>query len=186
MGKIALVGTVCTGKTTVFNQLKKTFVLTSPTIFVREAAGEYFASNKPHNMFAHEVNIGIQDLIIKKERQAELQGSVIICDRSVLCPAVYSSAFGHDEGYRELLKRIENYIKTYDRFILMDPAGIPYVMANFRYEDEQTRLMIHEVYLRVLRELRLPWDLLSGSELERIEHVKSYIESHFISKEREL
>lgn len=69
--------------------------------------------------------------------------------------------------------------------MLMDPRGVPYVIANFRYEDESTRLRIHDTYLKVLQDNQLPWELVSGSETERTNCAQNIIETHFIRKERE-
>lgn len=106
MFKFAIIGTACTGKSTVFNNLRKR--INSPDfVFVKEAAGEYIARNRSVDLFTHEANIGIQDLVLQREKEAETRGEILVCDRSAICPAVYSLAFGHAEGYQQLLLRVD-------------------------------------------------------------------------------
>lgn len=183
MFKVALVGTVCTGKTTVINYLKRG-IYSFPVVFLGSIAGEYITMHHPENIYSHAVNLGIQDLIVQKEAEAESRGEVVVCHRSVICPAIYDYIHGDLEGYAELIKRAKTYLSSYDVFMLFDPTEVPYIATDFRHEDDLLRTRLHEAYLKVLQELCLPWQLVTGPEVERINAIKTLIEGRHIFLER--
>lgn len=173
--KIALVGTSCTGKTT----LVDTFDGCPGVVIAREAAREYFSKHlvPPEIRLSLKVQKAIQDVAIKNERMAALRDStLILCDRSVIDSVIYTAIGGDYLGADTLYRRAEPYLPTYQRFVVLDPEAVPYEQDEVRAEDESIRREIHEMFLRLLIERGLPFDLLSGTREDYASQIRRWIE----------
>lgn len=169
--KIAFVGTMSTWKTRMFEHYRRKFSGDPTVAFVEEAARRYFTDN-PHivNRFAKEPQGEIQQLALGDEKEAHESGArIIVCDRAVIDAVGYVRADGDKEGSEELLKRVEFWLPTYHKFLLLDPAGVPFVADEVREEDEEKqRQHFHNVFMNLFEEKQIPYELVSGSFEERI------------------
>lgn len=173
--KLAFIGTTCTGKTT----LLETFHADPRIAVVPEAAREYFSSHTVDiaNRYSAAVQGALQELIIEQEKTTErLNRPILLCDRSVLDAVVYTDFGGDSRGADSLFVKAKPLIRTYERFWILDPAGIPHIQDLVRIEDETTRQLIHERFIRFLSERDIPFELLSGSRQERVDRVRWWIE----------
>lgn len=168
--KIALVGTSCVGKTTILEELKSVF---PNHVFINEVAREYFLKNKSENRFSFQDQKNIQDEVIRREK--ELKEKFITCDRSVICPIIYTLAAGDVGGGEILFDRIKDWIGTYTHLILLDPSDVPYKNDMVRDENSDFRMMVHEEYIRFLEDKDIQYTLLSGVLKKRIERVQEII-----------
>jgi len=172
--KVAFVGTMSTGKTTIWEHYQQKFSGDPTVAFVEEAARRYFTDN-PHivDRFAKEPQGKIQQLALDDEQKAHGSGAgIIICDRAVIDAVGYVRAHGDKEGSEELLKRVEFWLPTYDKFLLLNPADVPFVADEVRKEDEEKlRQQIHNTFVELFEETGIPFELLSGSLEERIARV---------------
>jgi len=172
--KIAFVGTSCIGKTTLLNEYKRK---NPQVMIVGEASSEFFIKNPDiKDRFSFETQGKIQEFALKNERDAHKTGAkIILCDRSVLDAVIYVKSMGDSKGAKELLKRVEFWLPTYDKFLLLNPADIPYRRDSVRQEDEGTRQRFHEAFINFFNETGISYELLSGTVARRIIRVEEII-----------
>jgi nicotinamide riboside kinase len=173
--KIAVIGTSCTGKTTLCNALQG---YPSVTV-VPEAARQYFHDHPTpaEDRLGKDVQQLIQDRVIANERAAQRTagGNVLLCDRSVIDPVIYTAIGGDYLGSQILYERVQQHLLSYDRLGLMDPGGIPYQADSIRIGSQQERMDVHRYFLRFLVSHRLPFDILSGTIETRIGALKQWL-----------
>lgn len=178
--KIAFVGTSCVGKTSLYDHYKQKYKQDSRVAFVKEAAREYFTKNPEipiDQRFSVIPQSEVQQLVLQMEQIAHNSGvEVIICDRSVLDAVAYVCGHGDKEGSKMLLEKVRLWLPTYHRVFLLDPADIPYQTDNIRKETPDVRERNHQVFLEVLMEANVAYELLSGTQSERIQRVDEIIQ----------
>lgn len=169
--KFALIGTSCVGKTTLLLELEKNLLKKysdKKIISVQEAARHYFEKRKVRNPFSYFNQYNIQTLAIDFEKEAQLQKpDIIICDRSVLDAFVYIKTMGTQKEAEKLLKRIKNWLTSYDHFFLLDPQGVSYQTDQIRRENMNVRKAFHNSFSSTLLDLLLPYTLISGNQKQR-------------------
>lgn len=176
--KVALIGSLSVGKSTLWRSLRKSYGENPQLGFVPEAARDFFRRNPQYleDRFSIATQRRIQNLVYSREQRALLKDPrVIICDRSILDACVYVRADGNKEGANELFERISFWLPTYHTLYLLDPTNVPFKQDRIRTEDATTRERIHLTYLDFLSENRIPFTLLSGSLQERISQVHEFI-----------
>lgn len=176
--KVAFVGTSCIGKTTLVDEYRQRFSGNSSYGAVVEEAARTFFTQNPDvtDRFSAEAQGQVQALALRSEQDAHNTGArVILCDRSVIDAVVYVRANGDREGADRLLKGVEFWLPTYHRFLLLDPADVPYQIDDVRQEDEQVRQGFHNAFLEFFQESGIPFELLSGTVEERITRVDQII-----------
>ncbi len=173
--KIAFMGTSSIGKTTTLEAARKSF---PDAYFVTEAARDFFADNRSIvDRFSKDIQGKIQAMVLEREKQAHESGSrVIFCDRSVLDAVVYTRENGDPEGAEELFARVKLWLPTYHRFLLLDPADVPYSQDEIRTESEEKRSSFHKVFIEFFEGKGIPYEILSGTLEERLRRVKEIVE----------
>ena len=177
--KIALVGTSCVGKSTIWKHFKERQHDNSPIVFVDEAAREYFRRNPnipASERFSVKHQGAIQDLQMEYEQAAHGSGGeVILCDRSVLDAVAYVR--GHDDrkGSEHLLERVSQWIPTYHTIFLLDPKDVPYVVDKERQESPAVRQKNHDAFVELFSEAQIPHQVLVGKLEERIQKVQEIV-----------
>lgn len=178
MKKIALIGTSCSGKTTLLNYLQELHIKDQNIVFVPEAAREFFLNHKdiPEELrLTFSVQKQIQDIVIQKEQSAEVGVSTIVCDNSVLTPSAFVTGYGDKEGGDRLYKHIKDWLPTYTKLYLLDPVDIPYQTDDVRTESKATRNQVHEAFLTILADNNIGYELLGGTVSERAKVVKDFL-----------
>lgn len=166
--KFAIVGTLCTGKTTVANLLREKYK-TEDIVFVSEAARDFISKYGKGDRSSVTVQGKIQDIILKKEKEAHSQNpKVIVCDRSVIDPVVYLRFYGDKNGSDKLLKKIKKFLLTYDKFLLFSPQGFSFANDGLRIENERIRSKIHKEYIGFFNDTDLPMEIVSGNIDQRL------------------
>jgi nicotinamide riboside kinase len=179
--KIAFIGTSCTGKTTLCNQLSST----SDWLVVPEAAREYFSQNPVAvtDRFSFKVQSKILDHIFLNEGRAEATGAThIACDRSAIDAAVYVRCAGDVKGAQKLYDRASPHIDTYDLLIVPDPTDIPYRKDDVRIEDASVRAAIHVEFISFLEGHKIPFSLLSGDKPTRFRRLGKLVAGLAVSQ----
>ena len=172
--KIALIGTSCVGKTSVANEMKKIF---GEERILDEGAREYFERVKPSKRFTLEHQKEIQDFVIRKEKNLSNK-DVLICDRSIICPVIYTRANGDKKGSEFLHERVIDWIPTYSKLFLLDPYGVPYKKDSVRNEEESFRMRVHDEYVAFLREKDIQYTLINGTLKNRVFQIEKIISSY--------
>lgn len=175
--KVAFVGTSCVGKTTLLEEYGRRLADNPKAAIVPEAARLFFTANpNVTERFAKEAQGQVQSLALQQEQDAHNAGAaVILCDRSVIDAVVYVRAHGDKEGAAELLDRVGFWLPTYNKFLLLNPADVPYETDDVRQESEEVRQEFHDAYLDFFNESGIPYELLSGTIDERITRVNEII-----------
>lgn len=170
--KIALVGTSRIGKTPILEAFAKRNLSIA---IVPEAARDFFEAHPEieiKDRFQKSAQERIQYVAFRREQDSlREKPQIILCDRSVLDAVVYVRATGDREGSEELLGRVRFWLPTYDKFLLFDPAGVPYEKDEIRQEEIEMREKFHEAFLDFFQETGIPFELISGSLEDRINHV---------------
>jgi nicotinamide riboside kinase len=169
MIKVALVGTFCSGKTTLWSFLKNK-VSDSSVVFTEEVSRPFLEKRNLSvtERDSYEIQREIQRIIIDKETQAQSNNpGIIICDSCVLAPAIYLLASKSSDAGKNLLEDIDGYLKTYRKFYFLDADEIPYLKDDVRIEDERTRQIAGNLYLQYLQDNLLNYKVVSGTVEQR-------------------
>ena len=171
--KFALIGTSCTGKTTLIKDLslllKKEYAKKDIAV-VPEAARLYFGAFQVKNPFSYKHQRNVQLLARQLEIYTQEHfGDIVLTDRSVVDAIAYVWAMGDRKGAKRLIKLMEDWFESYDHIFLLDPAGISYKTDKVRKESAKTRDKFHKAFLTVLPHLSSSWKLISGSKNRRLQ-----------------
>jgi predicted ATPase len=174
--KIAFVGTGGTGKSTLCHALAGD----PGVVIVPEAARQYFSEHEvaPEERYSGIVQGTIQRLVVENEMNALLRfgpSKKYVCDRSVLDAVIYAQFGGDAVAARHMLDFARTHLPTYSKLVLLNPADVPYAEDPIRIESPETRITIHEMFLRCLETERIPYELLSGSVDVRVERVREWL-----------
>lgn len=180
--KLAIVGGVCSGKTTLFNEYQTKRQDDPRFAFVEEAARRYFRDTPPvRNRPPGEQSIdnarNIQRLALESEIEAQNTGAeFILCDSSVLTAGMYMIGHGEIKKAEELFKTVEFWLPTYSRFLLLNPSDIPYQDDELRTEGSIHRERTHQAYIDYFTEKEIPFKLISGTVPERIREIDQVLQ----------
>ena len=160
-------GTFYAGKTTIAELLSDEV----DVHVVREVARDLLASDPEF-----ESHPGLQAKIIKEQTRRELAAEqslkpLIILDRSYLDVICYSRYFGHPIDEPTLIKQFD-----YDKVLLFSPSDVN-VSSSLSPEMQEYRMSIHRVFLKVLEELSIPYEVISGDVQERLLRIHNILNS---------
>lgn len=177
--KLAIVGGSSTGKTTLFNELEKLYKSFPEIEFINESARQYFNDNPTDNPFVFSVQEKILDLALLKESLAlKNNPKIIVTDTSVLEVAFYTKILGDEKGAEKFLKKLENYIPTYTKFLVMNHLDVPFENDSVRKEDKKVRDSIHAMLLDFYKEKNLPYTIINGDVEKRRDATARIINSY--------
>ena len=89
---------------------------------------------------------------------------------------MYLRAMGDIEGSIELFKAIEFWLPTYDNFLLLDCADVPYTQDPIRQESEEQRQRNHNAYIDLFAQKHIPYLLINGTVPERLKTVETILQ----------
>lgn len=177
--KLAIVGASSTGKTTLLTHLEEKYRSNPQIAFVHESARQFFNENQVDTPFDFENQKKILELALLNEQlAAETNPRVILTDTSALEVMFYTRVQGDEKGYESLRKRLAEYIPTYTKFLLMNPEDVQFENDEVRRENKHTRDKIHSMLVDFYHQERLPFDLISGTILERQKRINDIIQTY--------
>ncbi len=144
---------------------------------LEEGAREDFERFKPNERFTLEHQKEIQDFVISKEKRLLTQ-DILICDRSIICPIIYTRANGDKKGSEFLYQRVIDWIRTYKKLFLLDPHEVPYQKDSVRNEALSFRMKVHDEYVAFLREKDIQYTLIKGSLKNRVSQIEKIVSSY--------
>lgn len=172
--KFSFIGPASVGKTTQTDILRHRFVGNPAVAFVEEGAKLYFESGRrlPDSFVDRQKEL--QDFVRGMEIDALGAGvKIVITDRTVLDPVVYTAFFDTPAHADLLLARVADWLPTYTLFMLLDPVGVPDDPRPAKLETPQQRLNLYHVFKQYCIDNGLPLLEVSGSLAERVQQVES-------------
>ena len=157
--RIVLLGSECTGKTTLAAKLAKYFKVD----FVPEYLREYFEIK--HGILTIEDAVPIAKGQLEKEQELENNGNVpLICDTDIIASIVYSKYY-----FGKCPEWIEKQAQTREdiHYLLCD-IDVPWVADGQRDRPEEREYM-QNLFLTELRARNLPFNIISGNVQSRLE-----------------
>lgn len=177
--KIAIVGGSATGKTTLLIRLEKQYSHNKKVVFVHESARQFFTQNPDRIEFTFAVQEKILDLVFENEEIAMAKHPrLIVTDTSALEVMFYTKVHGDEKGASTLLKRIEGYISTYTKFLVMNPNDVSFENDAIRRESKETRDKTHHLLIEFYHQNNLRFELISGTIPERHKRVSDIINTY--------
>ena len=153
--KIGLIGTSCSGKTTLAKQLSEHFKFT----LVEEIAREYFVEFLSLESTQYE--------ILFKQIQREMwAGKNVVTDRTVIDNYIHTVRSFKPK--KHLLKFVCDWAQTYDIILLC--KKLPFVDDGFRVDVNMENDMI-----QFMKNNLIDFEIIDGNEIERFETAKKLI-----------
>lgn len=161
--KIGIIGTACSGKTTLSKQLAQYFNFE----LIEEAARRYKAEELTDNS-----NDEIQyDMMLYQIKEELFAGKNIITDRTIIDPYIHLE----NKGFKpkmHTLDLIRSWAETYDVFLLC--KKLPFVEDNFRCD-----VNMEPAFISFMKNNLIEYEIIDGNESERFEKAKKIIEQRF-------
>ena len=169
--KIAIVGPESTGKTTLAKQL----AIYYNTCWVKEFMRDYLQKKWSN----HGLRCAIEDLMpiakgqIKNENDCAVKANkVLFCDTCLLELKVYSEYYFEGFFPEKIFQASKNH--SYDYYFLTD-IDIPWEADDLR-DRPQERSTLFRIFERELQQQDLPYQIVSGSESQRVDSVVKRVE----------
>jgi nicotinamide riboside kinase len=181
--KIALIGTSCTGKTTLFEHFRREYANNDQIKFSEEGARAYFEDQKKKNeplpaRFTVDIQRAIQERTMTNEKTTHASNpTIIFCDSSTVDQVVYTRAQGDKKGAEELYEGISLWVPTYSKFFMLDPRDVPFKNDEIRNEPSTFRQNVHDTFVELFTEKGLAYDILSGTVEERFRTVDKLVKT---------
>jgi NadR type nicotinamide-nucleotide adenylyltransferase len=159
--KIAIVGAESSGKTWLCEALADHY----QTLWVPEYAREYFNHSDIYNYT-------LNDLEIIAKKQLELEGELLLkanrflfCDTSLITLKIWAELeFGSTPEF--IAEQLEN--THYDLYLLTDNQ-IPWV-EDAQRQNKHNRQLLFNLNLYEIKRSRIPFAVISGKEMERLQN----------------
>ena len=167
--KFAFIGPASVGKTTMTGILRNRFAGDPRVALIDEGAKIFFESRPDSTGKSIDTQERLQDFVLAREKVTTDQPGVklIIADRSVIDPIVYTQVYDSNTHADRLLQRVTDWLPTYTSFILLNPAGVPDDPRPARLETPKERLAIYDVFGEFCETNNLPYVEVSGTIEER-------------------
>ncbi|OFX72657.1 MAG: hypothetical protein A2X12_07425 [Bacteroidetes bacterium GWE2_29_8] len=164
--KIAITGPESTGKTNLAETLTKHY----NSVYIPEYAREYLVEVANKYSYDDVSIIGKRQLEMEKEAENG-DTKLIICDTDLLVIKVWMLyVFGKNETW------IDDYLMTkpYKLHLLCSP-DIPWEYDPLR-ENPESREILFKIYLSVLNDYQLPYRIITGDGIARINNAIDIID----------
>ncbi len=174
--KFVIVGPESTGKSTLSQNLAAHF----NTEWVREYAREYLEKNGTDYTFENLLDIAKGQLAGEYEAVKKLKECTnkvdtaipLIIDTDLYVIKVWSE-FVFNKCDNSILTEITK--RKYDGYLLCN-TDVPWVKDNLReYPDLVTREKLFHYYKEELSEQKVPWVIISGNYVERLEQAIAFV-----------
>ncbi len=172
MQRIAITGAMCTGKTTLAIALAKQY----QSVLVPDAGRLYFLQSPHANRSTLETNRAIAREYVQSSQRASNTGlAFVFHDNCILSPVAHLLAFGKRRYAEVLLTEFAPEIAQFDRYLLLDTQDIVYRDDEIRTEGATIQKKLQASYIQLLRQLDIPYTLVSGNEAERLRYMQALL-----------
>jgi len=156
--RVAVVGAESTGKTTLAEQLAQCF----DTVWLPEYGREYMDRKKSHPEPEDIANIA-REHIRREDAFVRKANRILVCDTELMVTCVLSDYyFGRCPEW--IIK--ESVERKFDLYLLTD-TDIAWEADPFQREGPEVRKMLHQRFIRELKQRGLAFVLVSGTVEER-------------------
>ena len=170
MSKFAVVGAMCSGKTTTINGFKETEGLG----IVPDAGRQYLEANPSADRQSRAANLAIVNRA-KELEKSRGSADTLLCDGCVLTPIAHLVAYERKSLVDELLNLNREYLASYTLRFLMDTHGVPYKNDSTRIEDTDFRDRLQCAFVDLLDYCDLRYVFVTGTVAERRKEVRGIV-----------
>ena len=164
--KIAVVGPESTGKTELSKQLAEHY----QTVWVPEVARTYLENLSRQYDYDDLGKIALQQLEAE-EKLSKHAGELLICDTNLIVIKVWSDfKYGRTEPW--IIEKIKE--QDYLIHLLMD-IDMPWQYDPLR-EHPHKRKELFDIYVQELKFFNIPFQIISGTGMKRMEHAVKAID----------
>jgi nicotinamide riboside kinase len=176
--KIAIVGAECTGKSSLAKGLSDHFSESHPSNWVPEYL-RFFVEESQRTPLVHE------QILIAREQKAledrlgqsllitalDSTNTLLFCDTTPLLTSIYSRViFGQPDTHVDQIAEQHDYDLT-----LFTQTDLPWVSDGLQRDGAKTQAAVHEMLQLRLQELRIPYQMISGSFDDRAQQAQKYV-----------
>lgn len=178
--KVVIIGPESTGKSTLCTQLSEHF----NTIWVKEYAREYLLANGTN--YSYENLLEVAKGQIEREERAVINSTTtyesspqfIFIDTDMYVMKVWCE-FVFGKCHQFILDEIQT--RKYDLYLLSN-IDLPWIKDELReYPDEKPRQELFAIYQNILSNQSTAWQLISGTNEERLQNAVKAIDDTFKS-----
>ena len=175
MRKIVIIGPESTGKSTLCQQLADHY----KTVWCPEFAREYLKEIKNNYTFQDLLNIAHGQLELEELMIRSASNNLYFIDTDMYVMKVWCEV-AFEQCHSWILKQIA--IKKYDLYFLCD-ADLPWVKDELReYPDPVIRKRLVRMYKDILVNNNVPWAMIQGSDIQRLQSAIGIIDTLFPRK----
>lgn len=168
--KYAVIGAMCSGKTTLVNRFSD-----ARNVQIVPDAGRIFLSRHPDaDRSSFSTQSRILETVIRLETQSN-NALAQLCDGSVLTTIAHALAYGDEKGAHAMTTQLKDYITTYNHFFLLNYSHIPYETDTIRNEHKAFRRKLHNSFVQLLSQLTLPFTTMPDKLEERVEIINMHL-----------
>lgn len=172
--KIAMVGAMCAGKTTLLNH----FLADERVMCIEDIARTYLLNNPGAIRSSIET---CEELVSQYHKSTLLEDTntkLLLTDGCPLTPSAHLMAYGKLKEADKLTTDFLSDSYSYSVFLLMNIDDIQYKQDLVRKETAEFRFSLQSAFESILNYYNLPYITVSGLLPERIKIVSSIIDSY--------
>jgi len=174
--KIVVLGTYCSGKTTLSEIISKRYNLTLSEDALKLEIDENFVGRNFNNLNNEEAMV-ISVRAFKRRKKFEMKNTSFVSDAGFISELAYYLSYINNEKNTSpsLVKNSLDYSQIYTEVFYL-PMEIEFQQDNYRPNNLELRKNIDNKIREILKEKNINFKTISGNIPERINQIENYLE----------
>lgn len=177
--KIAIIGAECTGKTTLAKKLTEMYQNKYPSAFIPEAVRLFVEENNRTPKEEEQAGIAARQKELEEKLAAQLmlehqdaEFILLFCDTTPLLTSIYSEIiFGTADATVKKIAQDHSYDLT-----LFTQIDFPWKSDGIMRDSPLAQAKVHYRIQAKLDSLKLPYEIISGDQYQRLKLVEKHIQ----------